>query len=156
MSLRRILLLPLVVTYGATISLHTTPLPGTPVHATPLPDTPLPGTSDVPGYFLNMLMWSGKESERYHGNSLFPVAQSAISLPFTSTVCPSPFFPVMSQCFYTSTHHKLSWEDARTFCQQMGGDLAEPIHVNALMVYLRDHYRKNGFFSVYVCVGSTH
>lgn len=48
----------------------------------------------------------------------------------------------MSQCFWSSAQYKLSWDDARDFCQQMGGDLAEPLHLNALMVHLQDRYRK--------------
>ncbi|XP_047486077.1 C-type lectin domain family 17, member A-like [Penaeus chinensis] len=103
-----------------------------------LADTP--AASDVPGYFLNMLMWNGEASERYHGSPLVPAVLAAASSTVAATACPAPFFPVMSQCFWTSTSYKLSWDDARSFCQQMGGDLAEPLYLTALMVHLQNHY----------------
>ncbi|XP_027233712.2 perlucin [Penaeus vannamei] len=120
----RPLLLALTVAFGAAASVPSA----------------APAASDVPGYFLNMLMWSGDESERYHRSPLVPAALTAASSSLAAAACPAPFLPVMSQCFWSSAQYKLSWDDARDFCQQMGGDLAEPLHLNALMVHLQDRY----------------
>ncbi|XP_069166133.1 killer cell lectin-like receptor subfamily B member 1B allele C [Procambarus clarkii] len=54
--------------------------------------------------------------------------------------CPTPFIPVMSQCFYVNTRHALSWEEGQAFCKLMGGELAEPTHFNSLMAVLMDKY----------------
>ncbi|XP_037793054.1 C-type lectin domain family 17, member A-like [Penaeus monodon] len=128
----RPLLLALTVACGAAVAC------GALVEASDANDVP-PGASDVPGYLLSMLMWSGEASERYHRSPLVPAALAATATHVV-TACPAPFFPVMSQCFWTSTKYELSWDDARSFCQQMGGDLATPLYLNALMVYLQDHY----------------
>ncbi|KAK7072762.1 hypothetical protein SK128_009930 [Halocaridina rubra] len=54
--------------------------------------------------------------------------------------CPSPFFQVMSECFYVHVHHHLNWWAARNFCQDMGGDLAEPLHHGALLAVVANQY----------------
>ncbi|XP_068236631.1 perlucin-like [Palaemon carinicauda] len=54
--------------------------------------------------------------------------------------CPPPFFQVMFECFYIHVHHHLTWWQARDFCRDMGGDLAEPSHPSALIaVVMQKH-----------------
>ncbi|XP_063613310.1 uncharacterized protein LOC134786602 isoform X2 [Penaeus indicus] len=45
-----------------------------------------PAASDVPGYFLNMLMWNGEASNRYHSSPLVPAALTAASSPLVASV----------------------------------------------------------------------
>ncbi|XP_071551799.1 perlucin-like protein [Panulirus ornatus] len=58
-------------------------------------------------------------------------------------VCPPPYARVMDQCYYANKFHELQWEEAHRFCQGMGGELAQPRHVNALLVFLLETYGKN-------------
>ncbi|XP_027217530.1 collectin-11 isoform X2 [Penaeus vannamei] len=58
-----------------------------------------------------------------------------------SVECPPPYFRVMSECFYVHTNHHLSWTQARTFCQGMAGDLAQPRHLNALLAVVAEKYK---------------
>lgn len=59
--------------------------------------------------------------------------------------CPSPFFEVMFECFYIHVHHHLTWWQARDFCRDMGGDLAEPSHPAALIAVILQKYGNGPF-----------
>ncbi|XP_037774037.1 perlucin-like [Penaeus monodon] len=51
--------------------------------------------------------------------------------------CPYPYKMVMGECFYVSEVERV-WEEARTFCQGMRGDLASPNSVYVLLAYVHD------------------
>lgn len=54
--------------------------------------------------------------------------------------CPPPFFQVMFECFYIHVHHHLIWWEARDFCRDMGGDLAEPSSQAALLAVISNNF----------------
>ncbi|XP_071534195.1 uncharacterized protein [Panulirus ornatus] len=50
--------------------------------------------------------------------------------------CELPFFPVGSECFYVNPYQRVSWGEARKFCQGLGAELAQPSDVNKLRATL--------------------
>ncbi|XP_068200533.1 C-type lectin domain family 4 member G-like [Palaemon carinicauda] len=62
-------------------------------------------------------------------------SKNCINLRGSSYECPYPFTQVVDECFYVSKS-LLKWEEARQFCQGMGGDLAIPRNLYALKAHL--------------------
>ncbi|KAK8742523.1 hypothetical protein OTU49_001935 [Cherax quadricarinatus] len=54
--------------------------------------------------------------------------------------CPRPFSRVGSQCFYVNKYRRVTWSEARKFCQGLTADLAQPSDVNTLRAMLLDKY----------------
>ncbi|KAK7084385.1 hypothetical protein SK128_007778 [Halocaridina rubra] len=64
-----------------------------------------------------------------------------IHLPKLS--CPPPFFTFGSECLYV-IREDMSWEDARSRCQNMGADLVVPNNIQELKLFVGNRYpRKN-------------
>ncbi|XP_071514608.1 uncharacterized protein [Panulirus ornatus] len=107
----------------------------------------LPPAAD--GKVVLDLLWNGtdileesfQEVSRVRSNlqNMADYLTSKIDLVMDSW-CPRPFKSVMSQCFYVNNKHRTSWEDGRAFCRKMGGDLAQPTFINALLVVLTEQY----------------
>ncbi|XP_071526960.1 uncharacterized protein [Panulirus ornatus] len=51
----------------------------------------------------------------------------------SSISCPVLFFALGSQCFYINTRDELTWDAAREWCREKGGDLADPLDPRSLI-----------------------
>ncbi|XP_045604698.2 C-type lectin domain family 4 member D [Procambarus clarkii] len=54
--------------------------------------------------------------------------------------CPPPFSMLGSECFYVNKYLRVSWGEARRFCQGLLADLATPKDVNSLRGMLLDKF----------------
>ncbi|CAL4114074.1 unnamed protein product, partial [Meganyctiphanes norvegica] len=80
--------------------------------------------------------------------------------PFSKTeespalACPEGFFQLETQCFRVVDNQMLYWGDARSFCRDQGGDLAQPQDPQALRHVLLTNNIYNVWIGAYHAHGS--
>ncbi|XP_064113528.1 P-selectin-like [Macrobrachium nipponense] len=61
-------------------------------------------------------------------------------------LCAWPFKRVAGSCFWIHKNPSLTWEKARAFCQQEGGDLATPQDIGAVIRFLNRELSREWLF----------
>ncbi|XP_045618921.1 perlucin [Procambarus clarkii] len=77
-------------------------------------------------------------SEMLEGDEHHNIMEHAAA--FGLCECLPPYKQVLHQCYYANPNHRLDWDRAARFCKGMGGHLARPTHIPALIAFLLEHY----------------